>query len=281
MIQIRIPNYLRQIQLSKTRRPKYYDNSHPDKYPKKYQGNGRYGFKDGKLYDFVSNGYVIANEGVLEKPRHLMINGNIIMRLHSRVIQKIVWNLDDMFSRALKAQLSPKNASTVPFPWKVSLTFKTHYGFADWDIDNPWIYEKCFIDALKKHMGFDDSILKITNGGEKKFRPIRSFDEPELIVTIETDKDFDNGFNGIGPIRVEESSLGEPGEIEYSYFNERAIIYTGKKKVLYGAAQKAIRKLMFKCLNDLVPVQVPEELYEKYQKFFDEFKNYNIQTIIK
>jgi hypothetical protein len=282
MIQIRIPSYLRQVQVSKARRKKYFENSSPDKYPKMYQNNRRYGFKDGKLYDFVSMEYVVANSKAAGKPRFVPVNGNVIMRMHKDVLWgKVMPALDEMFSNALKKQMSSWSLLETPFPWKISLEFRTHYGFADWDIDNPWIYEKCFHDALKRHMGIEDSILKITNGGEKKFRPIRSMDEPELIIRIETDKEFHNGANGIGPIRVEESSLGKPGEIDYSYFNERAFIYTGKKKPIYGAAQKAIRKLMFKCLNDLVPVQVPEDVYKRYKKFFDEFKNYNVQTIIK
>jgi hypothetical protein len=285
MIQIRIQNYLRQVQVSKARRKKYFENSHPDKYPKMYQNNRRYGFKDGRLYDFVSMEPVVANSRAAGKPRFAPVNGNVIMRMHKDVLWgKVIPALDEMFAAALKKQMSTWSLIDTPFPWKISLEFRTHYGYADWDIDNPWIYEKCFHDALKRHMGIEDSILKITNGGEKKFRPVRSFDTPELIVQIETDYEFDMTYNlseNDKVIIVDEGSQGKPGEIEYDYVKARATIYTGKKKPIYGSAQKAIRKLMFKCLNDLVPVQIPEDVYTRYKKFFDEFKNYNIQTIIK
>lgn len=277
MIQIHIPDYLRELQVSKTRRPKYYKN--PKKLPKQYQDETRYVFKEGKLYDKEKKLFPCANINLLEKPRYVRINGNDIMRMHSRVWGKIVKALHEMFSEAIKAQVTREEALKIAFPWKVSLEFRTQHGYADWDIDNPWIYEKCFHDALKKAMGFDDSILKITNGGEKKFRPVRSFETRSIVATITTDTEF-RWPETDKIISIDEGSE-EPGKLDYDYHGSHATIHTGRRKVIYGKAKDAITALMFKCLNDMVPVCMTRDLYNKYESFFNEFKKYNVKIIIK
>lgn len=277
MIQIHIPDYLRELQVSKTRRPKYYKN--PKKVPKQYKDDSRYVFKDGKLYDKEKKLFPCANINLLEKPRYVRINGNDIMRMHSRVWSKIVLVLHEMFSNAIKAQVTREDALKIPFPWKIGLEFRTQHGYADWDIDNPWIYEKCFHDALKKVMGFDDSILKITNGGEKKFRPVRSFETRSIVATITTDTEFK--WPETDKIISVDEGTEEPGKLDYDYHRGHATIHTGRRKVVYGKAKDAITALMFKCLNDMVPVCMTRELYMKFESFFNEFKKYNVKIIIK
>lgn len=277
MIQIHIPDYLRELQVSKTRRPKYYKN--PDKIPTRFK-TSRYTFKNGKLYDTESKLYPCANINLLEKPRFVRINGNDIMRMHPQTWAKIVLALHEMFSDAIKAQVTREEALKIPFPWKIGLEFRTHHGYADWDIDNPWIYEKCFHDALKKVMGFDDSILKITNGGEKKFRPVRSFETRSIVATITTDTEF-KWPETEKIITLIEGNEEAPGKLIYDYDTGTACIYTGKKKIIYGKAKDAITELMFKCLNDMVPVCMTRDLYTRYEKFFNEFKKYNVKIIIK
>lgn len=247
--------------------------------PRQYADATRYVFKDGRLYDKQLKLYPCANINLLEKPRYVRINGNDIMRMHSRVWGKIVKALHEMFTNAIQAQVNKEEALKIAFPWKVSLEFRTQHGYADWDIDNPWIYEKCFNDALKKVMGFDDSILKITNGGEKKFRPVRSFETRSIVATIDTDTGF-RWPDADRIIHVDEG-IEEPGKLDYDYENGHATIHTGRKKILYGKAKDAITALMFRCLNDMVPVCVTREVHTKYESFFNEFKNYNVKIIIK
>jgi hypothetical protein len=281
MIQIRIPDFIKQVQISKSRRKQYFDNSDPEKYPKKYQNNPRYGFKNGLLHDLVSKEPVVKNASVLDKPRYVAVNGNVILRMHKDVLwRKVMPALDKMFFDALKKGFPKPMVDKIPFPWKISMEFRSHYGYADWDIDNPWIYEKCFHDALKRYLGFDDSILKITNGGEKKFRPVRSYMQQELVITIETDREF------CWPktekeILVSESSRGKPGDVTYNYIMGMAVIHTGRKKPIFGKAKEAIRKLMFLALNDMVPVRVSDTLWKKYDVFFKEYEKFNVKIIIE
>lgn len=280
MIQIRIPNFIKQVQISESRRKKYFENAHPERYPRRYQNNKRYGFINGKLYDLITKEAIVSNKGVLDKPRFVAVNGNVILRMHKDVLwRKVMPALDNMFTDALTQQLNKHKATAIAFPWKISLEFRAHYGYADWDIDNPWIYEKCFNDALKRYLGFDDSILKITNGGEKRFRPVRSHEEQELVISIETDKEFQWPETD-KIISIQESGLAKAGSIEYSFEEGTATIFTGRKKVNFGRAKDAIRKLMFKVLNDMVPIGLSEDLYIKYKIFFDDFEKYNVKIII-
>jgi len=280
MIQVKIPNYLKRVKLSESRRPKYIrmkDGPLPEKY-----NNPRYKWKkkvsETRLFDTEKNEFVIKNSKAANTPSYQTIAGNeIYARMHERKRMLIVNNLKDHFKQHISEQIShiPEDL----FPLSVSMEIHTPYGYADWDVDNLWIYHKCFLDSLRDlQIVPDDSILYVRQAGQTTFIPILPDETPLMIFKItsapaETNPDTSNILN------IVESCEGEPGEI---YIDGNLVtIYTGKLKVIYGAAKKAIRSAMSYALNNFKTVFVPEDIYERYRDFFEESNYEGKVKIIK
>lgn len=266
MIRVTIPNYLRKVKLSEARRPKYYFFG--GELPEKYKSS-RYSWKKrGKvtcLYDNEEGEFVLKNAKTAGKPSYQTIAGNeIYARMHERKRMLIVHSLKDHFKEHISKQV--EHISEDLFPLSISMELHAPFGYADWDVDNLWIYHKCFLDSLKDlKLIPDDNVLYVRQAGQTTLVPTTG--TPTMIFRIaETPAECSPPMSNM--LNVQESSEGLPGEV--SIDGNIATMYTGKTKVLFGAAKKAIRSIMTHALNSFSTVLVPENIYNRYREFFEE-----------
>ncbi len=277
MIRVIIPNYLRRVKLSEARRPKYYffGGELPDKFKTE-----RYSWrKRGKikcLYDNEEGQFVLKNAKSAGTPNYQTIAGNeIYARMHERKRMLIVHSLKDHFKEHISKQI--ESISEDLYPLSISMELHAPFGYADWDVDNLWIYHKCFLDSLKDlKLIPDDNILYVRQAGQTSLVPTTG--TPTMIFRIaEAPHECAPPMSNL--LNVEESSEGEPGEVSIN--GNLATIYTGKTKVLFGAAKKAIRSVMTYALNNFCTVLMHEQMYSRYKEFFDESTYGGIVKIIK
>ena len=268
MIKIEINNYLRRVQVSNARRPKYW--APKDELPEKLLDTTRYIWKKRSgfinLYDNQEKEFVIKNPKAAGTPGYQSIAGNeIYARMHERKRMMIVDALKNHFKEHISAKVN-----SIPedmFPLSISMEIHSSYGVADWDLDNLWIYHKCFQDSLKDlELIPDDNVLYITEAGKTSFIAVSEDVTPKLVFVIR--KSEESYPKTYAPIYLRESSEGTPGEIKVTPGN--VTLYTGKRKVIYGAAKDAVRKTMLYALNNFKTVFVPHEMYSRYKQFFDE-----------
>jgi len=258
MIKIEINNYLRRVQISNARRAKYWEPV--DDLPDRLRDTVRYGWKKRSgvinLYDTVENDFVVKNPKSAGTPGFQSIAGNeIYARMHERKRMMIVDALKDHFKEHISAKVN-----SIPedmFPLSIAMEIHSPYGVADWDLDNLWIYHKCFQDSLKD-LGLipDDNILYITEAGKTSFVAVSEDVTPKMVFLIK--KSEDSRPKVYEPMYVRESNEGNPGDIKID--NGNVILYTGKRKVIYGAAKDAIRKTMLHALNNFKTVFVPHDM---------------------
>lgn len=179
--EIIIPQYLTHVQLTKGRRPKYYTKgSH---IPKKYQKYKEYDAK-GRLLG-LDKKPIIANPASVNKPRIKKINGQELysgnMPPHLR--SKIVGVMKDHFLEHLR-----KCNPLVDFPIAITAELCTIPGAMNWDLDNQWIYHKCFQDALvEARIIPDDNIFYITQAPAFSYTPVERLEDRKLIYRISKD----------------------------------------------------------------------------------------------
>ncbi len=179
--EIIIPQYLTHVQLTKGRRPKYYTKG--GKIPKKYQQLKEFDVK-GRLLG-VDKKPLIANSASVNKPRIKKINGQELysgnMPPHLR--SKIVGVMKDHFIEHLK-HCKP----VLEFPIAITAELHTVPGILNWDLDNQWIYHKCFQDALVSAQIIpDDNIFYITQAPAFSYTPVERLEDRQLIYRISKD----------------------------------------------------------------------------------------------
>lgn len=156
LAEITIPQFIKEVQLSKARRAKYFYAG--QKIPKKYSDKNLFAFKSynitaGKvliLTDLTTNQKVIANSRVAGKPKMLRITGNSFytgfpsFMIRDKVVDVIKESLNPYFFRGLKASLIGE------FPLYLEFQYYDVKKQSQ-DIDNKrYIYEKCTLDLLQK-----------------------------------------------------------------------------------------------------------------------------------
>ena len=174
---ISIPLFIKKVMISKARRIKYYKKG--GKTPKKYAS---YGFDSkGRLIDSEGE-CVAANPRTIGKPKYITINGQALYnaRMSPHIRSKIVNAVKDSFVPHIK---DIKPISNLPV--RISLQFHDTIRQANWDLDNQWLYNKCFQDLIVKHGILpDDDIRYITKAGAPEFFPVDSEQERKLVFTI-------------------------------------------------------------------------------------------------
>jgi hypothetical protein len=285
MIRIRIPDFPRRVEISKARKAKYFKQT--DDLPEKYSKGIPHQYtwkKKGKhiyLYESAVDEFVIKNPKAAGTPRYVQISGNeIYARMHERIRMKIVDTVKSaMKVNILKVVSTPEEFSKrVMFPVSVRMTIYTPYDYANWDVDNLWIYHKCFLDSIRDlKLIEDDNILFVREAGAIFFEPISPDKTPELLFTIMSADGYPVATEAV---EVIEDFEQKPGFLAISPDGKTARISVGRKKILFGAAKDAIRKLMFYCLNYNKSVIISPALHEKYKNFFEDFPKSRIKIII-
>jgi len=174
MIELTIPEYITHVQLSKARKAKYWRRKDESKLPKKYMDRKKYKWnKEGYLVLFPGGQKVIANPKSAGTPRYLKINGQSIYSGNMRpmVRAKVVNAIKDFFRTY---------TDTIPkqqVPIRLECDIYAPLAAKNWDLDNQWIYHKCFIDALvASEVIFDDNVMFVTQSPGFRYFPV---DEPE------------------------------------------------------------------------------------------------------
>lgn len=139
-----IPDYPREIQVSKKRNPVYWKVG--EKAPKKYAG---YSIVNGFLVDTVGN-KVVKNVKTVGTPKSIPINSQLIyVGLHHSVRSKIVDAIHTLFHDEFKKQLPAKINLKEGHRILISLNFHDTLTRKTRDLDNlSSLFFKCGIDCL-------------------------------------------------------------------------------------------------------------------------------------
>lgn len=195
-IRLTVPGYITRVQTSAARQPKYFKRT--SKLPKKYQDATRYQFGvDGLLFDLTTNQRVIANLASVGTPGSKPINGQHFYKGFATPFDriKVVTGIKD-FLRPFVQTLPVLSG-----PLRLDVELHQDPGVANWDLDNLWIYNKCFQDLLteseypvgtgKKQFLMrvlpriqDDSIRFITKAPGIEFTPVSDEKDRKLVFIL-------------------------------------------------------------------------------------------------
>ena len=174
---IEIPEYITHVQLSKTRKAKYYRKG--QKIPKKYAKFKKFDLS-GRLLGADGNP-IVANAGVVNKPRELKINGqqlysgNMNPMMRSKVVN-LIKDFFDVYTAGLEA---------VAVPVRIEAELYCPLAAKNWDLDNQWIYHKCFLDSLVKNGVLpDDNVMFVTQAPGFRYFPVDHKEERKLVYRL-------------------------------------------------------------------------------------------------
>lgn len=179
MIEITIPQHITHVKLSNSRKAKYYKRG--SKMPDKYLNR--------KVYKFDTKGYlcdpagerVVANPKSVGTPKLLKINGQSIYsgNMSPIVRSKVVNQIKDSFAPYLKG-IEP-----VSVPVQLEADLYSPVAAKNWDLDNQWIYNKCFLDALVANGIIpDDNIMFVTQAPSLRFFPVDDLEKRKLVYRL-------------------------------------------------------------------------------------------------
>lgn len=183
---IEIPEYITHVKLSSARKTVYYNIYGKRKPPKSLLKKDKYKItKDGYLIDKDTGLKIVANYRSVGKPKFEKINGQDFYSGFGSPFTRntMVKEIKAFFSKHVK-DLPP----IVQFPIQFECELHTTIDNADWDLDNLWIYTKCFQDVLVEHKIIpDDNIQFVTKPAAPEFFPIKDTKNRKLVYTIYKD----------------------------------------------------------------------------------------------
>ena len=279
-VKISMLDYPTKILLSKQRKAKHFKQTdYLKKMPEKYR-NVRYTYDRGILIDRYTKLPVVSNPGTVGTEKYQMISGNeMFARVHESIRYRVVEHLKTYFKAQITLWLSenkllPLKEVYFKNPIHISMSVENQFGVGNWDVDNLWIYHKCFYDSLSDmKMISNDNVIHIRKGGSTEFIPILPGNIPKMTFHIDEIEIQPSMFS----LTLVEDSKVDLNEILIG--DLRIHLGTGKKKIVYGAAQKAIRKAMYHCLNHNITAIISKELFERYEKFFECFPEHRVKLI--
>jgi hypothetical protein len=197
--QIEIPNYIYQVQVSKSRRVKYFHSSKTgigkvkkllEDLPKKHKaiivGTDLEGF-----YIDKNGERVIANPLAAGTAKFVPINGQMFYSSGNQFTRvKIVNALHDFFSSEIKrVSLQPFKKSD--YPIVITLEWFAPYSHKTMDITNMYsVYQKTFEDTLVNEGILIDDEVKYVTGGFPIYTPVEKFEDRKFIFTFYQDLRF-------------------------------------------------------------------------------------------
>jgi hypothetical protein len=180
IITIEMPNYITQVKMSNSRRPKYFSKT--DKIPKKYQA---YGYDSKGRLCGPDGQPIVKNSKSVNNPRYKRINGqDFYSGLSTPIIRvKIVNAIKDFYRPFLEHMPKIKT-----FPIQIECKLYDVPGKCDWDLDNKWIYCKVFQDLLV-NMGKipDDNIRYVSRSASIEFHAVENEEDKKLVFIIKQD----------------------------------------------------------------------------------------------
>ena len=181
MIRLELPNYIREVVVSQTTKPKYITLG--VKIPKKYQ-NSQYVFVKGVLANRTTGLPVVVNAARLSDQKKVAVNGQLLYNGYaSPFVRSTLVN-------AVKAYMYPfvVGLPKLTGPLRITTHLYCPIGRGNWDLDNLWIYNKCFQDLLVKLGKIpDDNVQHITSAGGIEFFPVDLEEDRKLVYVIQED----------------------------------------------------------------------------------------------
>ncbi len=278
---VEIPQYVTRIKMSETRRKKYYMRG--EELPQVIEdalASGSLVWKKDRVYDPLEKDYPIRNSRTQDKPNYVLISGNeIYARMHERKRMMIVKGIKDSIRPYLKAALPKKLDS----PVSVEMILHCPPKSANWDLDNLWIYFKCFQDLIVDE-GFlpDDSIMYITKSTSITYVPCKHEEERKMVFIVRPDRRpeltshnlYDRTVKQVmrssekilkvddGTVYVIiEDNIGKPGTLLIDNEKKEFHISTGKRGRLNSAVRKALGHVYSHSIQLNCSVAIREELY--------------------
>jgi hypothetical protein len=186
---IECPQYPTRIQLTKTRRAKYYTKDSLTKTLQTKLANGQCGYdKQGRVIDTETKKPLVRNKASINKPRYLQLSGNaIISGFSTPHLRNLISSfLHSYYTKHIKTVL-PLDASKYPIriEWDIHTTLDP---IVEWDLSNLFFYNKYFEDALKENgIIIDDNWKYITHSSSPRLIPIQEWDERKFVFRFYTD----------------------------------------------------------------------------------------------
>lgn len=204
---IEIPQYLRQVKLSESRKRKYYELGKKLPVAKKYADRTKYDYKTYNkkqyLVDLETGERVLANPQAAGTPNMMSINGQKLYNgaMHKHTRNKVMQDLK-AFMTPFVNQLDPVTDFPLIIEMELHDTIRETSSNSLWDLDNrAWPYIKTFQDCLTgnkdrdgnlrcKQIIPDDNLLFVTTPPVPKFIPVATAEERKLVFRLkaETDK---------------------------------------------------------------------------------------------
>lgn len=179
---IEIPGYITHVELSKSRRKKYFTPE--DKIPIKYD-KPEYGFIKERLVELKTKTPVIKNSRTAGTPRLKKINGQDFYsgNVMPQVRAKIICEMKNFFMEHFEG-IPPIDPESFP----IEMELEIHYIVKNdlFDIDNlGWVYTKVIQDVLKEaEIIPEDDIRYIRKSGGCQFVPVDSEDDRKIVIKI-------------------------------------------------------------------------------------------------
>jgi hypothetical protein len=298
-----IPMFSEEIQLTAKRMPKYFEWKDHDKLPNKYQTQ-RYIWSMDKggqrrLFDSETKAFVVKNAVSVSRPRMMTIAGNeFFPGLDEHIRMKVVEHLKSEFQRHFPVSLE------LSFPVLITEELHTLPRYANWDLDNMWIYTKCFQDAIVEYKQIkekyiertlkgdkvkhrivkpgiipDDTIKYITLPSAPRFIPVTREEDRAMIYTLTEDWDprirghllynmypVDNEqSNAIKGFLISPCSIGKPGDLAINVDNANFMINIGRKMDIDKAIKKAYERVFYHCIQmNIREVTIQENMYNAH-----------------
>lgn len=274
--------YSEEVQLSAKRKPKYFEWKDRDRLPQKYTvlDSGRYQWsmdKSGqrRLYDTETKSFVIKNAVSVSRPRMMSIAGNeFFPGLHERVRMKVVEHLKSEFQRSFPASLE------LSFPIRIHEELYTLPKYANWDLDNMWIYTKCFQDALADaKLVPNDNIKFITQSPAPRFIPVTREADRAMVFTLEEDYDpriREHLLYNMVPIPshdtkviigwlISPSPIGKPGDLALDVDATTFMVNMGRKMDIDKAIKKCLERVHHHCIQmNIREVTIQKSLFNAH-----------------
>jgi hypothetical protein len=182
LCKVEIPDYIERIQLSKKRRPRFYQKG--DNIPKRFRDERFFNFNHrGFLVNVQTDEKILANPRAAGTPREKKISGQDIWsgmdhHLRSKIARELKAYFTDKYRKS-----RIKGLKRSMYPIGVCMDFYKPIGEGDWDLDNhALIYRKCSLDALKGYIE-DDSVVYVREIPTRYF-PIDAGEQTKIIITI-------------------------------------------------------------------------------------------------
>lgn len=182
MTEVTIPQYITHVQLAKARKAKYFKKgtATAKKRAAKYKH---------KMYTWNKQGFlvtpsgerVVANSKSAGTPRFLKINGQQLYsgNMNAMVRSKVVNEIKDFMATYVK------DIEPMSLPIRVESDLYAPLAAKNWDLDNQWIYHKCFLDALVNAGVIpDDNVMFVTQAPAFRFFPVEHKEDRAIVYRL-------------------------------------------------------------------------------------------------